>query len=231
MLEGIGLTGNNYISAEKINDSVFNDEALKRVEIVNDETKETEILENQTLVQNIEYNGEYWFIFREKGQVELLEEKVEAQAEVITALTETIEDLQERVEELEGETVLYESGDIELEELGATIGQTIDIESDITVMSGSNVYVKLTDMTVDGEPIEDAEGLIYMYGDKDWDWQGGELYSDVFGNGAYFAFGTKPMDAVANKVTLGFVNEAGDFDTRYLHIGHIKVTIPKNTEE
>ena len=94
ILENIGLTGNNWISEEKIDDSVFNDEALKHVTIENVDTGDVEELVNQTLVQNIEYNGEYWFIFREKGQVELLAERVEEQTAIIA-------DLQERVEELE----------------------------------------------------------------------------------------------------------------------------------
>ena len=40
VLENIGLTGNNYISEEKIDDSVFNDEALKHVTIENVDTEQ-----------------------------------------------------------------------------------------------------------------------------------------------------------------------------------------------
>ena len=51
------------------------------------------------------------------------------------------------------------------------------------------------------------------------------MYDVEFGNGAYFAFGTEPKDAVATTATLGFVNENGDFDVRTLVIGHLKVEV------
>lgn len=146
------------------------------------------------------------------------------------AVNEVISSLEARIEELEGGSkILFEGNNIELEERGATIGQTLSIASSITVSDGTVFNVSLTDMTIDGEPIADVSGEIAAYGLADWDWQGGELYSDVFGNGAYFAFGTKPMNAVANQVTLGFVNEGESFDARTLAIGRIKVEVIDST--
>lgn len=97
ILENIGLTGNNWISEEKIDDSVFNDEALKRVEVENVDTGEVEELLNQSLVQNIEYQGEYWFVFREKSHEEIL---IDALTEKTETLEATVVELQEEVEEL-----------------------------------------------------------------------------------------------------------------------------------
>lgn len=97
ILENIGLTGNNWISEEKIDDSVFNDEALKRVEVKNVDTGEVEELLNQSLVQNIEYQGEYWFVFREKSHEEIL---IDALTEKTETLEATVVELQEEVEEL-----------------------------------------------------------------------------------------------------------------------------------
>lgn len=138
-----------------------------------------------------------------------------------------IADIDNRVTALEGgsENILFEADNISLEELMATIGKTITISSTLTVSDGTVCKITLTDMTVDGEPIEDVTDEIILYGLADWDWQGSDVYSDVFGDGAYFAFGTKPMNAVAQQVTLGFVNENEISHSRTLVIGHIKVEV------
>ena len=142
------------------------------------------------------------------------------------SVQQTIADLETRVEELEGKSkVLFEGSNIELTEAGATIGKRIEVSTDIEVTAGTVFHCMLTDMTIDGQPIEDASGEITAYQVPDWDWQGGELYDVPFGNGAYFAFGTEPKDAVATNVTLGFVNEGDGFPVRTLVIGHLKVEV------
>lgn len=145
------------------------------------------------------------------------------------SVNDTIADLTDRIEALEGNSMklLYEDKDITLTEAMATIGKTVNISTNIEVKEGMKAKVTLENLTINGEPIRDATGDITFYGLTDWDWQGGDLYSDVFGNGAYFAFGTKPLNTVATQVTLGFVNEADGFLVRNLHVGHIRVELYK----
>lgn len=142
------------------------------------------------------------------------------------SVQQTIANLEQRVEELEGKgKVLFEGSNIELTEAGATIGKRIAVATNIEVTNGTVFHCTLTDMTIDGQAIPDASGDITAYQVPDWDWQGGELYDVEFGNGAYFAFGTEPKDAVADTVTLGFVNEGDGFPVRNLSIGHLKVEV------
>lgn len=142
------------------------------------------------------------------------------------SVMQTIADLEARVEELEGKgKVLFEGSNIELTEAGATIGKRIAVATSIEVTNGTVFHCTLTDMTIDGQPIEDASGDITAYQVPGWDWQGGELYDVPFGNSAYFAFGTEPKDAIADTATLGFVNEGDGFPVRTLVIGHLKVEV------
>lgn len=142
------------------------------------------------------------------------------------SVQQTIADLETRLEALEGGgKVLYAGSNIELTEAGATIGKRIAVATNIEVTNGTVFHCTLTDMTIDGQAIPDASGDITAYQVPDWDWQGGELYDVEFGNGAYFAFGTEPKDAVADTVTLGFVNEGDGFPVRTLSIGHLKVEV------
>lgn len=141
-------------------------------------------------------------------------------------LINKVAELEERIAELEGgRKVLFSGSDITLTEKGATRGEYFNVSTDIAVSEGTKFYVTLKDMTVNGKPIDDVTGEITAYAVSTWDWQGGELYTDAFGNGAYFAFGTEPKDGIAKKVSLGFVNEAGDFDSRTLVIGNVKVEV------
>lgn len=89
VLDNLGLNGNNFISEKKIKDSVF-DGNLNKIEIYNKETEETQILRNAELVQNIEFNGEYWFTFREKSPEEL---DIDALNGAIMELAEIIAEL------------------------------------------------------------------------------------------------------------------------------------------
>lgn len=89
VLENLGMNGNNFISEEKIEDSVFEDN-LDRVEIYDGATEETTILHDAELVQNVKYDEEYWFVFREKSSQEL---DLEAINDAIIELAEIIGDL------------------------------------------------------------------------------------------------------------------------------------------
>ena len=139
VLDNIGLTGNNYISKKKIKDEVFSDTALKRVEILDKETGDIEVLENQALVQNIKYEDEYWFIFRTKSDTELLAEVVEAQAELIQALETRVETLEH------GDIILVDVMDYEAPS---------DKETDI-----------INDWTYGKSIIAEADGVVITEGD------------------------------------------------------------------
>ena len=88
-LENLGLNGNNYISDEEIDSTVFEDN-LHRVEIHDSETGETTVLHDAELVQLVKYDEEYWFIFREKSSEEA---DIEALNAAIIELAEIIGDL------------------------------------------------------------------------------------------------------------------------------------------
>lgn len=173
------------------------------------------------------YNDEYHpFSFDVKIYGAYFERYQESVAEEMATLQNTIAILETRIEELEGKGgILFEGDSIELTEAGATIGLELDVTTDIVVSDGTVFKVTLTDMTIDGEPIADVSGEITAYELSSWNWQGGDLYDETFGNSAYFSFGTKPMNDVATKVTLGFVNEGDGFPVRTLVIGHIKVEV------
>ena len=89
VLENLGLTGNNFVSEEKIDDSVFENN-LDKVEVYDSATGETQVLHDGDLVQNIEYEGEYWFIIREKTKEEV---DIETLNGAIMELAEIIGDL------------------------------------------------------------------------------------------------------------------------------------------
>ena len=89
VLENLGLTGNNFVSDEKIDDSVFEDN-LDKVEIFDSATDEKQVLHDADLVQNIKYGDEYWFILREKSAEEVSIETLEG---AIAELAEIIGDL------------------------------------------------------------------------------------------------------------------------------------------
>lgn len=92
ILENLELNGNNYISKEKISESVFTAKALKRVEVLDEESGLAEVLNDTMLIQLMETNGEYWFILAEKPSYvrheEEMKERVDAAEEAITELYE-----------------------------------------------------------------------------------------------------------------------------------------------
>lgn len=86
------LRGNNFVSKEELTDIDF-DGKLRRVTVLDNETQKAEILEDQVLVQCIEYNGEYWFILRDKSSEEKFAEENEVLAGAIEELAAIIGDL------------------------------------------------------------------------------------------------------------------------------------------
>ena len=63
VLDNLFLNGNNFISVTPIDSEIFKNN-LKTV-LISDDDVET-VHYDMKLVQNIEYNGEYWFILAEK---------------------------------------------------------------------------------------------------------------------------------------------------------------------
>ncbi len=92
VLGPLGLNGNNYISEDVIEDSVFEDN-LSKVEIYDSATDQRTVLKDAILVQNIEQDRGSWFILREKTHQEQLEDDIESQAQAIMELAEIIGDL------------------------------------------------------------------------------------------------------------------------------------------
>lgn len=92
VLGPLGLNGNNYVSDEKIEDSVFEGN-LSKVKVYDSATEQTTEMKDVILVQNIKQDDEYWFILREKTPQEQLEDDIESQAQAIMELAEIIGDL------------------------------------------------------------------------------------------------------------------------------------------
>ena len=63
VMDNLFLNGNNFISVTPIDSEIFKNN-LKTV-LISDDDVET-VYNDMKLVQNIEYNGEYWFILAEK---------------------------------------------------------------------------------------------------------------------------------------------------------------------
>lgn len=141
------------------------------------------------------------------------------------SVADYIAELEARISELEGdETILFIGNNIEIVESWNSIEKTISVATEIELSNPATVKLEMTNMTIDGEPIDDVTDTIQLGNLESWDWKGGECYADVF-LPAYFSFGTKPMNGVVNQITLGFTNEQEHFDERTLVIGHIKVEV------
>ena len=92
VIENLGLNGNNYTSKKKLTADDFEGK-LSRVTVLDDETQETEVLEDQVLVQCIKYEKEYRFILRDKSAEEKLAEDNEILAGAIEELAAIIGEL------------------------------------------------------------------------------------------------------------------------------------------
>lgn len=77
LIENLDLNGNNYISDEKIDDSVFADN-LSHVEVTNTEDGTVEKYDDMFLVQNIQVGHQFWFILEEKDMQTKAFEKIAA---------------------------------------------------------------------------------------------------------------------------------------------------------
>lgn len=91
-LKNLELNGNNFISKNEIQDSVFEDN-LDTVEIKSPDG-ETQVMHDCFLAANREIDGEWWFIIVEKSEDQKEKEdlyaEIEAQAEAIMELAELI---------------------------------------------------------------------------------------------------------------------------------------------
>lgn len=82
-IEGLTLNGNNFVSKNKIEDSLFKGK-LSTVEITNSDTKKTEVIKDAVLIQNRQYGDEWWFILSEKTNEQRVEELLETHSNNIT---------------------------------------------------------------------------------------------------------------------------------------------------
>lgn len=77
------LNGNNYVSDEVIDSSVFNDNCSPVV--INDGIRE-ELHNYMELVQLTEVNGEYWFVLRDISTEELAQIKIRSDIEYLAMM-------------------------------------------------------------------------------------------------------------------------------------------------
>lgn len=83
-IENLSLNGNNFITKEVIEESVFEDN-LSPV-VINDGEMDT-IHENMELVQICQYGEEYWFILRDISEEELSKIKMQADIAYVAMMT------------------------------------------------------------------------------------------------------------------------------------------------
>lgn len=92
-LKNLTLNGNNYISEEEIEYSVFENN-LYHVEITDEETGSKTVMTDAFLAQIRQYGTEWWFILAEKSQdekeKELLHGRIEELEDCILELAEII---------------------------------------------------------------------------------------------------------------------------------------------
>lgn len=83
-INNLKLNGNNYISTEPIDSSIF--EGNCSPVIINDGTHE-ELHGNMELIQVIEVNSEYWFILRDLSSEELAQINIRSDIEYLAMMT------------------------------------------------------------------------------------------------------------------------------------------------
>lgn len=73
-LTGLGMNGTNYVSKEKVDETIFKDN-LSTMKVTNGETETT--YTDMVFVQQMEWaDGTYYLAFREKTRMELLTEEI-----------------------------------------------------------------------------------------------------------------------------------------------------------
>lgn len=82
-ISNLKLNGNNYISTESIDRSVFDGNCSPVV--ISDGTHD-EIHDNIELVQITEVNGEYWFVLRDISAEELARIKMQSDIEYVAMM-------------------------------------------------------------------------------------------------------------------------------------------------
>lgn len=87
VIENLELNGNNYISKKKLTAADFEGK-LSHVDILDDETQETQVLTDAFLVQCVKFDKEYWFILAEKTQEEKDREELFAKTDRTMAAQE-----------------------------------------------------------------------------------------------------------------------------------------------
>lgn len=83
VIENLRLNGNNYISKEAVNETVFTDNCSPVT--ISDGSFE-EIHSSMELVQIVENSGEYWFVLRDLSSNELSQMKMRSDIEYIAMM-------------------------------------------------------------------------------------------------------------------------------------------------
>ena len=76
ILENLELNGNNFVSNTEITNDMF--EGISDITITDDENN-SEILHNAVLVNINQFEGNWYFILRERTEQEIRQEQLEAQ--------------------------------------------------------------------------------------------------------------------------------------------------------
>lgn len=84
-LENLALSGNNFISDSKVDESVFEDN-LATLTITDGETET--VLHNAELVQQVQYGEKWYLVFREPSAEERYRMEVDGKLEYLAMMTD-----------------------------------------------------------------------------------------------------------------------------------------------
>ena len=85
-ITGLGLNGNNFVSEEQIDESLF-DGNLDTLTILKD-GEEIQVMNNVEMIQQVQYTDGWYICFRELSQQELKEISMNAKIEYIAMMTD-----------------------------------------------------------------------------------------------------------------------------------------------
>ena len=95
-LENLSMNGDNYVSAVKVDESIFTEANLAKM-VVNDGEIDTEYA-NMVFIQQMEWaDGTFYLAFREKTDKEKLLAAITANASSVTDLQEALAEVYELV--------------------------------------------------------------------------------------------------------------------------------------
>lgn len=95
-LANLSMNGSNYVSVDKIDESIFTKENLSAVTISDGEKEET--YSNLIFIQQMEWtDGTYYLAFREKTMQEKILEEITENADSVTDIQEALAEIYEAV--------------------------------------------------------------------------------------------------------------------------------------